>query len=85
MSQNNNKFLITELNQEKVIYNKFIATNLLNSTSYYKIFSDIWLMSHGQCISYGQGGYGRFGYLLQQQQSSSCYMNYFQQSQFILC
>jgi hypothetical protein len=52
-------------------------------TSYVSIFTDLFFMSNGQCITYGQGGYGRMGSLLQR--DPFCFYNYFQNSQFISC
>ena len=50
---------------------------------YVSIFTDLYFMSNGQCIAYGQGGYGRMGSLLQR--NPFCFYNYFQNSQFLSC
>jgi hypothetical protein len=52
-------------------------------TAYVSVFTDLFFMSNGQCIAYGQGGYGRMGALLQR--DPFCFYNYFQNAQFLPC
>jgi hypothetical protein len=54
-----------------------------NSADYIDIFVDLLIMANAQCISHGQGGFGRFGVLLSR--NPSCFTAYIHEGQFIEC
>jgi hypothetical protein len=50
---------------------------------YYNIFVDLYLLANANCISHGQGGFGRFGVLLSR--NASCFFKYFAEGQYVTC
>jgi hypothetical protein len=52
-------------------------------SDYYNIFVDLYLLANADCISHGQGGFGRFGVLLSR--NASCLFKYFAEGQYVKC
>jgi hypothetical protein len=52
-------------------------------SDYYNIFVDLYLLANADCISHGQGGFGRFGVLLSR--NASCFFKYFAEGQYVSC
>ncbi|CAB9515315.1 expressed unknown protein [Seminavis robusta] len=50
---------------------------------FYDTFLDLFLMAHAQCISYGQGGFGKMGSLLSQ--DPSCAKRHFENGSVVRC
>jgi len=50
---------------------------------YYSIFVDLYLLANADCISHGQGGFGRFGVLLSR--NASCFSKFFTAGQYVMC
>jgi hypothetical protein len=52
-------------------------------SDYYNIFVDLYLLANADCISHGQGGFGRFGVLLSR--NASCFFKFFAEGQYVVC
>lgn len=50
---------------------------------YYDVFLDLYHLSNAECISHGQGGFGRLGSLLSH--NASCFFAFFKNSQILRC
>jgi hypothetical protein len=53
------------------------------AADYYRVFVDLYLLANAQCVSHGQGGFGRFGVLLSN--DAQCFNKYIAQGRFVEC
>jgi hypothetical protein len=53
------------------------------ASDYYNVFVDLYLLANADCISHGQGGFGRLGVLLSR--NASCFFKYFTEGQYVMC
>lgn len=63
-AKNNSFSIVTIENQEPLHLDKAENLTERNPSDFYSIFVDLYLMAMGRCLSFGQGGFGRFGLLL---------------------
>jgi hypothetical protein len=60
----NNYKIVTIENHEPMHLDKAGNWSARHPSDFYSIFVDLYLMGMGRCLSYGQGGFGRYGLLL---------------------
>jgi hypothetical protein len=70
-SQQNDFRIITIENQEPLHLDKGENWSQRYPSDFYSIFVDLYLMGMGRCLSFGQGGFGRYGLLLSY--NASCF------------
>jgi hypothetical protein len=56
--------IVTIENQEPLHLDKAGNWSVRHPSDFYSIFVDLFLMGMGRCLTFGQGGFGRFGLLL---------------------
>ena len=56
--------IVTIQNQEPLHLDKAGNWSTRHPSDFYSIFVDLYLMGMGRCVTFGQGGFGRFGLLL---------------------
>mmetsp|Transcript_22196 Transcript_22196/g.32767 ORF Transcript_22196/g.32767 Transcript_22196/m.32767 type:complete len:453 (+) Transcript_22196:119-1477(+) len=63
-AKNNLYSVVTIENQEPLHLDKAGNWSERKPSDFYSIFVDLYLMAMGRCLTFGQGGFGRFGLLL---------------------
>jgi len=63
-AKENNHPIVTIQNQEPLHLDKAGNWSTRHPSDFYSIFVDLYLMGMGRCVTFGQGGFGRFGLLL---------------------
>jgi hypothetical protein len=70
-SKQNGYRIITIENQEPLHLDKGENWSQRHPSDFFSIFVDLYLMGMGRCLSFGQGGFGRYGLLLSY--NASCF------------
>jgi hypothetical protein len=66
--------IVTIENQVPLHLDKAGNWSTRHPSDFYSVFVDLYLMGMGKCVSYGQGGFGRYGLLLSY--NASCYVRH---------